>query len=48
MLIGSLATIPGAILGARITGRLSERHLLNAIAVVLLIVGTLTAARGLI
>jgi uncharacterized protein len=46
MLIGSAASIPGAILGSRITGRLSERQLLNAIAVALLISGTLTAARG--
>lgn len=46
MLIGSAASIPGAILGSRITGRLSERQLLNAIGIVLLIVGTATAARG--
>lgn len=46
MLIGSAASIPGAILGSRITGKLSERQLLNAIGVALLIVGTATAARG--
>jgi uncharacterized membrane protein YfcA len=48
MALGSAASIPGALLGARLTGRLAERQLLNAIGVVLLISGTVTAARGLI
>jgi uncharacterized membrane protein YfcA len=46
MLVGSAASIPGAMLGSRITGRLSEPQLLNAIGVALLIVGVATAARG--
>lgn len=46
MLVGSAASIPGAMLGSRITGRLSEQQLLNAIGVALLIVGTATAVRG--
>ncbi len=46
MLIGSAASIPGAVLGSRITGRLSERQLLNAIGVALLIAGSVTVARG--
>lgn len=46
MLIGSAASIPGAIIGSRITGRLSERQLLNAIGVALLIAGSVTVARG--
>jgi uncharacterized protein len=46
MLVGSAASIPGAILGPRITGRLSERQLLDAIGSVLVIVGFLTTVRG--
>jgi uncharacterized protein len=46
LLLGSAASIPGAILGSRVTGRLSERQLLNAIGVALLIAGSLTVVRG--
>jgi hypothetical protein len=46
MVIGSLASIPRAILGSRITGRLSERQFLRAIAVALLIVGLPSAGKG--
>jgi uncharacterized membrane protein YfcA len=35
--LGSAASIPGALLGSRLTGRLSERQLVRAIAVVLLV-----------
>jgi len=35
LLIGAAASIPGALLGARLTGRLSEAQLIRAIAVVL-------------
>lgn len=38
--LGAAASIPGALLGARMTGRLSERQLIRAIAVALLIAGT--------
>ena len=48
MLLGSAASIPGAVLGSRITGRLSERQLLNAIGVALLIAGSVTVARGVV
>jgi uncharacterized membrane protein YfcA len=34
---GGAASIPGALLGSRLTGRLSEAALIRAIAVVLLI-----------
>jgi uncharacterized protein len=35
--VGAAASIPGALLGSRLTGRLSDRDLLRAIGVVLLI-----------
>lgn len=37
--IGAAASIPGAILGARLTGRLSPRQLMHAIAVMLVVAG---------
>lgn len=40
---GALASIPGALLGARLTGRLDEQALVRAIGVVLLV-----AAAGVI
>jgi uncharacterized membrane protein YfcA len=40
ILVGGAASIPGALLGSRLTGRLSERQLIHAIGVVLLIAGT--------
>src|SRR5688572_30548867 len=41
--VGAAASIPGALLGSRLTGRLSDRELLRAVGVVLLI-----AAAGMI
>jgi uncharacterized membrane protein YfcA len=35
--VGAAASIPGALLGSRLTGRLSERQLVRAIALVLLV-----------
>lgn len=46
MFVGSIASIPGAVIGSRLTGRLSERRLLDAIGVALLISGSLTVVRG--
>jgi len=46
--VGAAASIPGAMIGSRLTGRLSERQLLDAIGVVLVVVGVLTAARGIL
>lgn len=43
ILSGGAASIPGALLGSRLTGRLSERQLIRAIGVVLLI-----AAAGMV
>jgi uncharacterized protein len=37
--VGAGASVPGALLGARLTGRLSERQLLRAIGAVLVVVG---------
>jgi uncharacterized membrane protein YfcA len=38
--IGAVASVPGALLGSRLTGRLEERQLLRAVGVVLLVAGT--------
>jgi uncharacterized membrane protein YfcA len=35
--VGAAASIPGAVLGSRLTGRLSDRELLRAVGVVLVI-----------
>jgi uncharacterized membrane protein YfcA len=43
----SAASIPGALVGARLTGRLSERTLLRAIGAVLVATGATTGAQGL-
>jgi uncharacterized membrane protein YfcA len=45
--VGAAASIPGALLGARLTGRLSERRLVRAIAIVLLIAGAAMAAQAI-
>lgn len=44
--IGTAASIPGALLGARFTGRLTEAQLVRAIAVVLLVAGAATGAQA--
>ena len=46
--IGSAASVPGALLGARLTGRLSERQLLRAIGAVLVVSGATTALQALV
>ena len=40
LLVGSAASIPGALVGARLTGRLDEHQLLRAVGLVLLVAGT--------
>ena len=40
--IGASASVPGALLGARLTGRLDERQLLRAVGIVLLFAGATT------
>jgi uncharacterized membrane protein YfcA len=47
IVVGSIASIPGALLGARLTGRLSEEQLVKAIGIVLLIAGAAAAAQAL-
>jgi hypothetical protein len=46
--VGTAASVPGALLGARLTGRLDEPQLVRAIAVVLLITAVATGAEALI
>jgi uncharacterized membrane protein YfcA len=48
LLVGSAASIPGALVGARLTGRLSEEQLLQAIGVVLLVAGAAAAVQALV
>lgn len=45
--VGGAASVPGALIGARLTGRLSERALIRAVAVTLLVVGAATAVLAL-
>jgi uncharacterized protein len=44
---GAVASVPGALLGARLTGRMSERQLLRAIGAVLVVAGSATAVQAL-
>jgi uncharacterized membrane protein YfcA len=46
--IGAAASVPGALLGARLTGRLSERQLLRAIGAVLVVAGCATVAQAIV
>jgi uncharacterized membrane protein YfcA len=46
ILVGGAASIPGALLGSRLTGRLSEDQLVKAIAIVLLMVGVACATQA--
>jgi uncharacterized membrane protein YfcA len=40
--------LPGAVLGARLTGRLSERQLMQAIGAMLVVAGSATALQGVL
>ena len=44
--VGAAASVPGALLGARLTGRLNERQLLRAVGIVLLIAGAVTLVQA--
>jgi uncharacterized protein len=43
---GSAASVPGALLGARLTGRLSDRQLLRAIGAILVVAGFATGLQA--
>jgi uncharacterized membrane protein YfcA len=45
--IGAVASAPGALLGARLTGRLSERRLLQAVGCILVVAGAVTLIEAL-
>jgi uncharacterized protein len=44
--VGAATSIPGAFLGARLTGRLDEQQLLRAVGLVLLVAGTAMILQG--
>jgi uncharacterized membrane protein YfcA len=44
--VGATASVPGSLLGARLTGRLDERQLLRAVGVVLVIAGAAMLGQG--
>jgi uncharacterized protein len=45
--VGAAASVPGALLGARLTGRMSERQLLRAIGAVLVVAAVATLAQAI-
>jgi uncharacterized protein len=48
LVVGAATSVPGAILGARLTGRLDERQLLRAIGLVLLVAGSAMIVQGVV
>ncbi|HMH40327.1 MAG TPA: sulfite exporter TauE/SafE family protein [Gaiellaceae bacterium] len=46
--VGAASSIPGSILGARLTGRLDERQLLRAVGFVLLVAGAALVVQGIL
>jgi uncharacterized membrane protein YfcA len=44
---GAAASVPGALIGARLTGRLSEEQLLRGIGAILIVAGAATALQGI-
>ena len=46
--LGAAASIPGALLGARLTGRLDERLLLKIVGAILLLAGTAAIVQGIV
>jgi uncharacterized membrane protein YfcA len=46
--IGAAASIPGALVGARLTGKLSEQQLLKGIGAILVVAGVATAVQAVV
>jgi uncharacterized membrane protein YfcA len=46
--VGAAASIPGALLGSRLTGRLSQAQLLRAVGAILLVAGAAAILQGAI
>ena len=46
--VGAAASVPGSLLGARLTGHLSERQLLRAVGAVLLVAGAAMIVEGIV
>lgn len=46
LVVGAGASVPGALLGARLTGRLPEARLLQAVGAILLVAGVATILQG--
>jgi uncharacterized protein len=46
--VGAVTSVPGAIVGARLTGRLDERQLFRAVGVVLLVAGAAMILQGIL
>jgi uncharacterized membrane protein YfcA len=46
--VGAVTSVPGAIIGARLTGRLDERQLFRAVGIVLLVAGTAMILQGIL
>jgi uncharacterized membrane protein YfcA len=46
--VGAATSVPGALLGARLTGRLDERQLLRAVGFVLIVAGAAMVVQGIL
>jgi uncharacterized membrane protein YfcA len=46
--VGAAGSIPGALIGSRLTGRLSPGNLLRAVGVILLVAGTAAVVQGVV
>ena len=46
LVVGAAASVPGAVLGAQLTGRLSEERLLRVIGVILVVAGCVTGVQA--